>query len=279
MADERIVIRITPTPAVQDISRKDLLRLSRITRLPPEKVSRRISAGKSIAILTPMHPKLEDVANLLRGIGFFVTISPAEGSKVSPPSPLMRSAASAVEESEWQVGDVIENLYEVRDIKYGGMGAVYLIRHRRWDIMMAVKSLLHRLRDVEEDRALFLKEAETWIDIGFHPNIAACYYVRNIQDSPRIFIEHVDAGALNEWLVRHSPVGWDTLIDLMVQFSDGLEHAHSKGLVHRDVKPGNCMMTRDGILKVTDFVLTKRGHRGTGTHLMTLERARWRRNP
>ena len=86
MADERIIIRITPTPAVQDISRKDLLRLSRITRLPPEKVSRRISAGKSIAILTPMHPKLEDVANLLRGIGFFVTISPAEGPKVSPPS-------------------------------------------------------------------------------------------------------------------------------------------------------------------------------------------------
>ncbi len=90
---------------------------------------------------------------------------------------------------------------------------------------MAVKSLLHRLREIEEDRALFLKEAETWIDIGFHPNIAACYYVRNIQDSPRIFIEHVDGGALNEWLVRHSPVGWDTLLDLMVQFGDGLEHA------------------------------------------------------
>jgi WD40 repeat protein/serine/threonine protein kinase len=265
MADERIVIRITPTPAVQDISRKDLLRLSRITKLPPEKVSRRISAGKSIAILTPMHPKLEDVANLLRGIGFFVTISPAEGPKVSPPSPLIPFAARAVEESEWKVGDVIENLYEVRDIKYGGMGAVYLIRHRRWDIMMAVKSLLHRLRDVEEDRALFLKEAETWIDIGFHPNIAACYYVRNIQDSPRIFIEHVDGGVLNEWLVRHSPVGWDTLIDLMVQFSDGLEHAHSKGLVHRDVKPGNCMMTRDGILKVTDFGLTKRRDQSRGS--------------
>ncbi len=145
------------------------------------------------------------------------------------------------------------------------MGAVYVIRHRRWDIMMAVKSLLHRLRDVEEDRALFLKEAETWIDIGFHPNIAACYYVRNIQDSPRIFIEHVDGGALNEWLVRHSPVGWDTLIDLMVQFSDGLEHAHSKGLVHRDVKPGNCMMTGDGILKVTDFGLTKRRDQSRGS--------------
>ena len=56
-----------------------------------------------------------------------------------------------------------------------------------------------------------------------------------------------------------------TLIDLMVQFSDGLEHAHSKGLVHRDVKPGNCMMTKDGILKVTDFGLTKRRGQSRGS--------------
>jgi WD40 repeat protein/serine/threonine protein kinase len=264
MADEKTVIKITPTPAVQDISRTNLLRLSRITKLPPEKVSQRISAGKSIAIVTSMHPKLEDVANLIRGFGFSVTISPVEGSKASPPAPAASSAAATVEASEWKVGDVIENLYEVRDIKYGGMGNVYLVRHRRWDIMMAVKSLLHRLRGNEEDRALFLKEAETWIDVGFHPNIAACYYVRNIHESPRIFIEYVDGGALNEWLVRQSPVAWDMLIDLMVQFSDGLEHAHSKGLVHRDVKPGNCMMTRDGILKVTDFGLTKRQDQSRG---------------
>ena len=70
-------------------------------------------------------------------------------------------------------------------MKYGGMGAVYLVRHRRLNTIMAVKSLLERLRENEEDRALFLKEAEIWIDIGFHPNIAACYYVRNIMESPR----------------------------------------------------------------------------------------------
>ncbi|MGB6067098.1 MAG: protein kinase [Desulfomonilaceae bacterium] len=258
MADEKVIIKITPTPAVQDISRMDLLRLSRLTGLALEKVSQRISAGKGIAIVTRMHPKVEEVAAFFRRIGFSVTTGPAAPPKVLPASRRASSPAPVHEESEWQVGEVIENLYEVRDIKYGGMGAVYLVRHRRWDIIMAVKSLLKRLREVEEDRALFLKEAETWIDIGFHPNIAACYYVRNIQDSPRIFIEYVDGGALNEWLARHSPVGWDLIIDLMVQFSDGLEHAHSKGLVHRDVKPGNCMMTKDGVLKVTDFGLTKR---------------------
>ncbi|MBM3302447.1 MAG: protein kinase, partial [Deltaproteobacteria bacterium] len=166
--------------------------------------------------------------------------------------------SQAPEVDEWRVGEVIENLYQVMDIKQGGMGSVYVVRHRRWNSMMAIKSLLKRLRKNEEDRALFVKEAETWIDVGFHPNIAACYYVRTIADSPRIFIEYVDGGSLNEWFNRRQHVGWDLILDLMVQVSDGLLHAHSKGLVHRDVKPGNCMMTRDGVLKVTDFGLTKR---------------------
>ena len=78
------------------------------------------------------------------------------------------------------------------------------------------------------------------------------------RESPRIFIEYVDGGSLTTWLARHHPPEWDLIIDLMVQACDGLDHAHSKGLVHRDVKPGNCLMTKNGILKVTDFGLTKR---------------------
>ena len=209
MADEKVIIKITPTPAVQDISRMDLLRLSRITGLAPEKVNQRISTGKSIAIVTAHAPEGGRGSPTPQADRLFRY----HRTRRKPQRPTHFSArvfaCAGAEESEWKVGEVIENLYEVRDIKYGGMGAVYLVRHRRWDIMMAVKSLLSRLREIEEDRALFLKEAETWIDIGFHPNIASCYYVRNIQDSPRIFIEYVDGGALNEWLVRHSPVGWD----------------------------------------------------------------------
>ncbi|MBI5248597.1 MAG: protein kinase, partial [Desulfomonile tiedjei] len=214
------------------------------------------------------HPKLDQLVELLKTMGFSVITGPAEKSpeqqaelKASPShrtSRTIHSTSMKIGLSEWRIGDVIENLYEVKDIKQGGMGAVYVVRHVRWNSMIAVKSLLQKLRENEEDRALFTKEAETWIDIGFHPNIAACYYVRSIQDSPRIFIEYVDGGGLNEWLSRRKSVGWDLMIDLMVQVSDGLQHAHSKGLVHRDIKPGNCMMTKDGILKVTDFGLTKR---------------------
>ncbi len=198
---------------------------------------------------------------LIKSLGFSVVTGPPK-ENISVPaqgsSPTATKHVRESDENEWAIGDVIENLYEVRDIKHGGMGAVYVVHHKRWNTMLAVKSLLKRLQEKEEDRALFLKEAETWIDIGFHPNIAACYYVRNIRDNPRIFIEYVDGGALNQWLNERPKVGWDLLLDLMAQFCDGLQHAHEKGLVHRDVKPGNCMMTKGGTLKVTDFGLTKR---------------------
>lgn len=268
MAEEKIAIRIIPTPATQDISEQDVLRLARITRLDPKDVKGRISQGKGLTLITVRHPKVDELASLIRSIGFAVTIGPlTEFQQKIGHRRGRRGAGSAEPETEWHIGDIIENLYEVRGIRHGGMGAVYIVRHRRWNTMMAVKSLHHRLREHEEDRALFVKEAETWIDIGFHPNIAACYYVRNINDSPRIFIEHVDGGSITEWLGRRRPVGWDLIIDLMVQIGDGLDHAHSKGLVHRDVKPGNCLMTKDGVLKVTDFGLTKREGQEGGADL------------
>lgn len=283
MTNERIAIRITPTPASQNISSKNLARLAKIAKMTPEAIEARISRGKGITLVTQSHPKLKEVVQLIKSFGFSVVMGHvAEKTAPSTSGPNLAltfpkpatlagvetktsKTSKTDQDIEWRIGELIENLYEVRDIKHGGMGAVYVVYHKRWNTMMAVKSLLRRLQDSKEDKALFLKEAETWIDIGFHPNIAACYYVRNILDSPRIFIEYVDGGSLNHWLLEHGPASWEMLIDLMVQFSDGLAHAHDKGLVHRDIKPGNCMMTKDGILKVTDFGLTKRQRKDTTT--------------
>ncbi|HTY25554.1 MAG TPA: protein kinase [Desulfomonilaceae bacterium] len=264
-ADDRISIRMVPTASTERISDHDLTRFSRIVKIPLEKIKDKISRGRSIIIVTRPHPKLEEIINLIKSLGFSVEISPPEKYRLATGSEVIGAPVPSARhplEQEWNVGDTIENLYEVLDIKYGGMGAVYLVRHRGLNTMMAVKSLLERLRQNEEDRALFLKEAEIWVEIGFHPNIAACYYVRNILESPRIFIEYVDGGSLTTWLSRHHPPEWDLIIDLMVQACDGLDHAHTKGLVHRDVKPGNCLMTKDGVLKVTDFGLTKRSLSG-----------------
>ncbi len=266
MEPEKVGIKIVPTPATQEISQTDISKLSRITKLPEEKIRDRISKGKVIIIITTNHPRIKDVVELIKTFGFSVTTGTAEDllsehrklKKTQGLPTTRKKLESRLEAPEWRPGDVIENLYQVIDTKYGGMGAVYLVRHLKWNSMMAVKSLHKHLRRRAEDRALFVKEAETWIDIGFHPNIAACYYVRNILDSPRIFIEYVDGGSLSEWLGNQQDPGWDVIIDLMVQFCDGLDHAHAKGMVHRDVKPANCMMTGNGILKVTDFGLTKK---------------------
>ena len=267
MAEEKVAIRIAPTPGNQEISDTSVQRLARVVKLPADQLKQRIAAGQALKFVMIQHPRVAQLVELIKSLGFSVTVSSVQADAAAPPAPKRLEAPPKTKKpssekpkhvAEWDVGDIIENLYEVKEIRYGGMGAVYVVRHLGWNAMLAVKSLYHELRKNEDDRALFVKEAETWIDIGFHPNIAACYYVRNIQDSPRIFIEYVDGGSLNQWAANRPSAGWDVIIDLMVQVGDGLEHAHSKGLIHRDIKPANCMLTRDGMVKVTDFGLTKR---------------------
>ena len=102
----------------------------------------------------------------------------------------------------WQKGEVIEGLYEVRDMTAGGMGIVYFVNHINWNTMLAVKSPNLRMLGNEENIKRFIREAETWVDLGKHPNIATCFYVRIIEGIPRIFIEYVEGGNLKEWIEK-----------------------------------------------------------------------------
>jgi serine/threonine protein kinase len=95
--------------------------------------------------------------------------------------------------------------------------------------------------------------------LGLHPHIASCYYVRNLGGTPRMFIEYADGGTLRDWLHDGKVKDWHTILDIAIQICYGLSFAHKKGLVHRDLKPGNCLMTSDGTLKITDFGLVKVG--------------------
>ena len=70
-----------------------------------------------------------------------------------------------------------------------------------------------------------------------------------------MFIEYADAGTLRDWLRDGKVKDWHTILDIAIQICYGLSYAHKKGLVHRDLKPGNCLMTSDGTLKITDFGL------------------------
>ena len=158
---------------------------------------------------------------------------------------------------KWQVGDIILDTYRVEDIRAGGMGYVYIAMHKDWHVKMAIKSPNEMMLSDESLFSRVLKEANSWIELGLHPYIAYCYYVRQIEDVPHIFIEYVDGGNLREWIADMRCHDLRIGIDLAIQFCHGIEYAHERGMVHRDIKPENILMTKDGILKVTDFGIAR----------------------
>lgn len=156
--------------------------------------------------------------------------------------------------SEWKAGDIIAGLYQVMSVLgEGAFGTVYKVRHRGWNRILAVKSMHPHLTGDEEQKKNFLDECQGWINMGLHPNVVSAFYVRDIGNIPRIFIEYIEGGSLAESLKSGKTTNLSHIIDLAIQCLDGLSFAHRKGLIHRDVKPLNCLLTGDGTLKLTDF--------------------------
>jgi WD40 repeat protein/serine/threonine protein kinase len=163
----------------------------------------------------------------------------------------------------WEPGDVILEQYEVRNILgEGGMGRVNLVWHRGWQMQLAVKSVRPDKLASRSHLENFQREAEVWVSkLGLHPNIVSCYYVRVLGGLPRVFIDYVDGGSLEEWILSGKlyeggpEQALERMLDIAIQFAWGLHHAHEQGLIHQDVKPHNVMMTGNGVARVTDFGL------------------------
>lgn len=166
------------------------------------------------------------------------------------PEPVLES------KTVWTEGQIIDGLYKVENIVKGGMGIIYFIDHLKWGIKLVVKSPLEELL-TGENRRRFIQEAETWVDLGKHPNIATAFYVRELNNIPRIFIEYADGGSLTSRLKEKKLEDLSEIIDVAIQFCHGMIYAHSKGLIHRDIKPDNVLMMEDGTVKITDFGLVK----------------------
>ncbi|MDT9687358.1 protein kinase [Streptomyces sp. P9(2023)] len=169
----------------------------------------------------------------------------------------------------WRVGDVIEGRYEVLHVhEQGGMGLVYRVRHLTWGTDLALKRPRpDRLRG-PRDRERFVTEADLWISLGLHPHVCGCHFVRVVDGVPCVFAEYVPGGSLADRirdgrLYEGSPD--DVLARILrvaVQMAWGLDHAHRRSLVHRDVKPANVLLDLDGTAKLTDFGLAG-AHAGT----------------
>ncbi len=153
----------------------------------------------------------------------------------------------------WLPGDVIDNRYRIDRIFGGAMGKVYIAEHLGWGVWMAIKSPRPEVWADREGLQRILREAAGWIRLGVHPNIASCYYVRAISRIPHIFIEYAAGGTLEDWINRGRCKDMRTALSLAVQFCNGMEYTHFKGFIHRDIKPQNILLTKDGLVKITDF--------------------------
>ena len=170
--------------------------------------------------------------------------------------PTAVEAAPAPGPREWQTGDIVLGLYEVAGLLgQGGMGRVYRVHHRGWGVDLAVKVPLKKALDAAGGVEAFEREAETWVNLPLHPHMVSCYYVRRLEGIPRVFAELVDGGTLADAIRARRFVSVEAILDMAIQFAWGLHDAHEQGLVHRDVKPANVMITSEGIAKVTDFGL------------------------
>ena len=158
------------------------------------------------------------------------------------------------------VGEVLYEQYEIRAlVGRGGMGTVYRVRDWDWNVDLAVKVPSPHLISNWVAKERFVLEAQTWIELGVHPNIVQCWFVREHAGLPLVFMDYLPQGSLRE--LRKGghirPGDWKTILDLLIQACSGLGYAHEQGLVHRDVKPANLLLREGNRLCVTDFGLVK----------------------
>ncbi len=142
-----------------------------------------------------------------------------------------------------------------REIGRGGMGVVYLGRDTRLDRDVAIKALPEHLAKDYERLARFEREAKMLAQLS-HPNVAGIHGVEEQDNTKYLVLEYVEGPTLAERL-DHGALPVDEAIALAIQIAAGIEAAHEAGVIHRDLKPGNVIVTAEGQAKVLDFGLAR----------------------
>jgi len=143
----------------------------------------------------------------------------------------------------------------VRELGRGGMGEVFLATDTRLDRQVAIKALPVHLAQDQDRLARFQREAKVLASLN-HPNIAAIYGLEEAAGHQYLILEFVEGETLADQL-KGGAIPIDETLRLAKQITEALEAAHEKGVIHRDLKPGNVMVTGDGVVKVLDFGLAR----------------------
>ena len=151
------------------------------------------------------------------------------------------------------IGKILDDRYEILElIGTGGMANVYKALCHRLNRYDAVKIMRDDTAADECFRRRFRTESQA-VAMLSHPNIVSVYDVSHNENIEYIVMELVDGITLKQYMKEHGALPTDEVLNFSIQIARALAHAHSKGIIHRDIKPQNVMLLKDGMIKVADF--------------------------
>ena len=155
------------------------------------------------------------------------------------------------------IGRLLDNRYEILEvIGVGGMAVVYKARCHRLNRLVAIKILKDDFLEDEEFRSRFHAESQA-VAMLSHPNIVSVYDVSTSDDADYIVMELIDGITLKQYMEKKGVLNWKETLHFAIQIGKALDHAHSRGIVHRDIKPHNVMVLKNGSVKVADFGIAR----------------------
>ncbi len=155
------------------------------------------------------------------------------------------------------IGRLLDNRYEIlENIGTGGMAVVYKARCHRLNRLVAIKILKDEFSRDEEFRRRFRAEGEA-VAMLSSPNIVQVYDVSSTESANYIVMELIDGISLKQYMEKKGVLNWKETLHFSMQIAKGLDHAHSRGIVHRDIKPHNVMVLKNGSVKVMDFGIAR----------------------
>ena len=155
------------------------------------------------------------------------------------------------------IGRLLDNRYEILEVLgVGGMAVVYKARCHRLNRLVAVKILKDDFLEDAEFRRRFHSESQA-VAMLSHSNIVSIYDVSTTSDADYIVMELIDGITLKQYMEKKGVLNWKETLHFAIQIAKALEHAHSRGIVHRDIKPHNVMVLKNGSVKVTDFGIAR----------------------
>ena len=162
-------------------------------------------------------------------------------------------------------GKRLDGRYEIQElIGVGGMAVVYKAYDTIDDRTVAIKILKDEFLGNQEFIRRFKNESKA-IAVLDHPNIVKVYDVSFGDRLQYIVMEYIDGISLKEYLNQQKEIRWKEALHFTMQILRALQHAHEKGIIHRDIKPQNIMLLQDGTIKVTDFGIARFSHNETRT--------------